>query len=140
MWGVYGSDKLRGVHGDAAWERLGHMVGARRQEILGSRRAAAEASGVGDQTWVDLEGGIARRYYDNTKRRMMRALRWTYESWEAILAGGDPVEVDTPTPEPPDSTRLAALEVSLDEMAHRLADLQAALEAVLARLPPGPDQ
>lgn len=122
------SDTLRGMTGDPAMERLGHLVAARRQAVLGSRSRAEKASGVGRQTWIDVEGGVTRKkdFYDSTKARMMTALGWTVDSWGVMLSGGDPVELE-PEPEPPDLTRLESLERRFDALEAAVRDLLAEL-------------
>lgn len=110
--------------GDPHMERMGHLVAARRQSKLGSRNKAEKASGVGRQTWIDVEGGVTRQkdYYESTKARMMTALGWTVGSWALMLAGGDPVELE-PAGEPPDVTRLDDLERRLGRIEKLLVEL-----------------
>jgi hypothetical protein len=137
---VNGSDKLRGVTGDPDMERLGHLVAARRQAVLGSRDQAHKVSGLHRQTWYDVETGVARSYTGATKSRMMTALGWTVESWESMLAGGDPVELE-PAAEPQDVTRLVGLERRFDLLEAAVQALLsdvAALRASLRGDPPEP--
>lgn len=115
--------------------RLGVLVGAKRDECGWSRDKAATVSGIGRQTWDDIEKGRVRTYLPKTRNAIMRSLGWTAESWDLILAGGEP-EIA------PDSnaSRVERLDIRFEEFSARLKALEAALEAVLARLPPAPDQ
>lgn len=126
MRDVNGSGTLRGVTGDPAYRRLGEMVEARRTEIIGSRAKAFSASGIGDQTWVDIENGVKRNYSDKTRKGVMRALGWTPESWDLILSGGEPRSA-------PESTASR-----LEQLEKRMALLAAAVDTLLARLPGDP--
>ena len=76
--------------------------------------------------WDDIEKGRARNYSEKTKQGIMRALGWTRESWDLILAGGEPELA-------PESgaTRLEGLERRFDL-------LEAAVRDLLARFPGGP--
>ena len=117
---------MRGVTGDDDMARLGHRVGGRRDECGWSRDKAATVSGIGRQTWDDIEKGRSRNYSEKTKQGIMRALGWTRESWDLILAGGEPELA-------PESgaTRLEGLERRFDL-------LEAAVRDLLARFPGGP--
>lgn len=117
--------------------RLGNMVAARRQEVLGSRDKAATASGVGRMTWVDVEKGTVRKtdYTPAKKAGIMRALGWTVQSWDLILSGGEPESLDG---DGADVTRLELLEARFDAFELRMEKLEAGLAAVLARLPLAP--
>lgn len=126
MRDVNESGTLRGVTGDDAYKRLGEMVAARRNDVIGSRAKAYNASGVGDQTWVDVENGVKRNYSEKTRKGVMRALGWTPDSWDLILSGGEP----RPSP---DSTA-----TRLEQLEKRFARLEAAVDTLLARLPGDP--
>lgn len=126
MRSVNRPDNIRGMTGDADMARLGQKVGGRRDECGWSRDKAATVSGIGRQTWDDIEKGRLRAYSEKTKGGIMRALGWTRESWDRILAGGEP-EL---SPEA-GSTRMESLE-------RRFELLEAAVTALLARLPGDP--
>lgn len=110
--------------GDPEMARLGRTVSDRRDECGWSRDKAATVSGIGRQTWDDIEKGRVRNYSEKTKRGIMSALGWTRESWDLVLDGGEP----TLSPEA-GATRLESLE--------RRFDLLEALVKALVAKPPG---
>jgi hypothetical protein len=104
-------------------------------------RDKAQSSGVGRQTWVDVENGVKRKtdYTPAKKDGIMRALGWTLDSWDLILAGGDPKLASEPGSDL-DPKLLESLEAQFAEFRKQLTSLESGLAAVLARLPPLPDQ
>jgi Helix-turn-helix domain len=75
-------------------QRLGLFVVARRKELGLSIREAARRAGVMRPTWTGLEEG-SRRTADYNFAAMERTLSWGPGSIEAVLAGGDPMVVDS---------------------------------------------
>ncbi len=122
MWGVPPS----ATTADApAWDRVGHLIRSRRAELdltqddLGVSKAVASA----------LENGRQTSYSTRTLARVARALGWTPDSIDRILAGGDPqattgqahddghqVDADVASAILELQARVAAIEVELAEL------------------------
>lgn len=104
----------------------------RRRTTLGiSQRAAADRAGVSPTTWASLE--LHRNpVNDITAVGICRALRWTTNSIERILAGLDPLEDNDASPP-----------ATLESLAESVAMLRTALvnltERVEALEPPQPE-
>ena len=132
------SGRVRGVPGEDDHKRRGERIRAQRGFVLGSRDQAARTSGVGRQTWKDVEDGLVRDYRPGNIERMMSALGWTADSWDLMGAGGEPLEgSSSPT------SRIGRIEQDMVHLSTEVAalrqvvaDLQALIEG---RLPPPPD-
>ena len=70
----------------------------RRAELGLSQRQAADRANVSPTTWGSLETH-AQPVNAITAAGISRALRWTTDSVDRILAGGDPVETNGPDPD-----------------------------------------
>lgn len=91
--------------GDAAEtdrQRLGRLVGQRRQALGLSLSEAARQAGVNRATWTGIEqrGTEAEDY---TLARVEQVIGWKPGSVQAVLAGGEPVE--SPQPGRPERVR-----------------------------------
>lgn len=96
-------------------KRLGRLIARRRLDLgYTSRKAFAEASGIGERTVADLEQGKSVSF--RTKHLTEKALLWAPGSCEAVLMGGEPVlESDPSPPNPAIEALTAALELADDE-------------------------
>lgn len=116
--------------------RLAHLVEERRQELGVSQRDVAHTT----DTYGRIMRGDGIR--DSTARRAERALRWAPRSFDRILAGGDPIEIDeTPPKIDPRDRRIrvmrdlngAALAVE-DVPEDALTEVEALADRILATL------
>lgn len=73
--------------------RLAELMQARRRELRLSARAAAQLAGIDRNTWSSAEAA-SRRTAEYHYAGIERALQWAPGSVDAILAGGDPTELD----------------------------------------------
>jgi transcriptional regulator with XRE-family HTH domain len=88
-------DAAKAPHG------LADYVVARREELELTQAEAAKAAGVGLSTYQKIEYGYRAEPSRNTRNGIEDALRWTRGSIRAVLAGGEPTEVnDAPTEKP----------------------------------------
>lgn len=86
---------------DAAWQRLGELLLARRVE-LGWRRRAPFARHLGlthDRTLADIELARRKNFDQATLLFLERGYGWEPNSIKAVLAGGEPT-VTEPNPGP----------------------------------------
>lgn len=76
------------------WKKnlAGHLRA--RRIVLGLTQAeAAERAGLSRQYWIQLEQGRQRAYQRSCLLAAGAALGWTYESIDAVLAGGEPMVI-----------------------------------------------
>jgi DNA-binding XRE family transcriptional regulator len=102
------------------WPVVAETVKRRRLELDLSQRAAAIAADTSPTTWGNLEKH-SQRVDPLSRTKICRALGWTLDSIDRILAGGDPEVAEGFTPLP-----------SVDEMASRLMTLEAGLAGLRA--------
>lgn len=114
-------------------KRLGRLVSRRRIDLgYTSRKAFAEASGIGERTVADLEQGKSVSF--RTMHLAEKALLWGSGSCDDVLMGGEPTIVDdgdTPPPNPALEALTAALELVEDD--DDLDDLLAHLRDAVAK-------
>ncbi|MFE7077495.1 hypothetical protein ACFU96_46220 [Streptomyces sp. NPDC057620] len=72
--------------------RLGKAVKARRVKLFTSRLSAARAAGISKDTWKRVEDGLPVQ--PGTYSKMEPALKWAFESCEAVTEGGEPLLVE----------------------------------------------
>lgn len=103
----------------------------RRASLRLSQRAAADLAGISPTTW-----GLFEKHHkpiaDLTRAGICRALRWTPDSIDRILAGLDPV-ADDDAPEPP---TIASLADAIERLTDALGAIRGRV-AALERPPPG---
>ncbi len=92
--------------------RLGSRVRQRRLELGLSQRDAAQAAGVSNQTWSNVE--LGRGASDLKLAGVERAMRWQAGSAVAVATGGEPTE--TGGPDRTVEERLAVIEAELAEL------------------------
>lgn len=75
-----------------AWGRVGVKVKERRDELGWSQRDAGLAApgALSEATWASIEDGDGWKSYTRTLRKVCIALRWTEDSIDRIVAGGEP--------------------------------------------------
>lgn len=106
------------------WERVAETVKRRRTDLGMSQRAAAfAADNISPTTWGSLETH-GRSVDVLTRPKIARALGWTTDSIDRILAGGDP-ELDGHRP------------VTLEDRVVALEERWDRIEALLDRLEGG---
>jgi len=77
-----------------AWERLGHLVRRRRQELGYTQSGLANAGGPSVSVISRIEGSRSTLYEERIIRRLERALGWQEGSVVAVLEGGNPIVAD----------------------------------------------
>jgi DNA-binding XRE family transcriptional regulator len=82
---------------------------------LGQEKAAAIA-GISRETWAQIEKGIRTSYSHKTLFGVCRALQWSPESIDLILAGKEPIEV------PDDGATLRRVELVEKELASLMTE------------------
>lgn len=104
-------------HMDPNHERLLRLVREARHALgLGKQRDFVEATGLGRTTIQRFERG--ERLSDTAYRSIDWALHWIAGSCVAVLEGGNPSPLDSPTSPAEPSDRLTGLPASvLDELA-----------------------
>lgn len=78
------------------WERLGRLLAERRARLdprFATRKAFAQATGLNLGLLRDLENATRDTFTPPTLAAVEAAYKWTPGSIDAVLAGGDPVEV-----------------------------------------------
>lgn len=113
----------------AAWveldyQRLGHMVRARRNELRMTQREAAVAADMADQTWANVERG--ERVSERTVAAVDGAVRWEPGSAQDVLQGGEPRPL--PDTRQPGAVSIDDVLSALDRMEQRINDRITALE------------
>lgn len=104
-----------------AWKRLGDLVRRRRQQ-LGMSQGQKPPSAA---TWRKVENAIDHPYAERTVLAICDALHWEPESFDQILAGGEPTEtVEDASAAPPWEQLLAGQR----ELSDRLEQIAALLE------------
>lgn len=99
---------------------LRDAVEKRRKELGLGPGALAEAAGVTNEGLMPLRRGYRKQYQERLTAGVCRALGWTTDSIDRILAGGQPQLLDQP-----DSDRL-------DQVLAELADLRTRIERLEA--------
>ncbi len=115
---------ITGSKGD--WERVGESVKARRLELgLTIEEALARAHPkISRSVWSNLERGVQESYQPISLAAVARALHWSADSIEKILAGEQPVEpVD-------DAPQMVETEIGrrLRDMERQIAELRNIVE------------
>lgn len=83
--------------GVTPWQRLGHLVLARRLELKHrTRESLAASAGISPRTLGDIEKGRKESYDRSTIVSLENALGWTLGSIKAIVEGGGPELRDAP--------------------------------------------
>lgn len=122
------------------WKRLGNAIRYRR-EALGLTQ---NAGGVSPATWRKMETGKAPPYRSSSVAAVCRVLRWTPDSFDRVLRGGEPVELSPPpgaTPEQSDmERRIASLEAELGSVKDAMSALTDEVGWIKMKLEPGDDQ
>lgn len=96
-----------------------HLAGAiekRRTELGYDVQTLVELTGLTRQGLQPLLRGERKRYQDRLKLPLCKALQWTPDSIDLLLAGGEPV----PLPDPE--------QIAVEELARRLAALEAGVK------------
>jgi transcriptional regulator with XRE-family HTH domain len=75
------------------WRRLGERIVRRRKALGMSQVKLAQTSGLGRSTIQSIEAGTASPER-KTLRLIEETLRWREGSTTAVLAGGEPTEID----------------------------------------------
>lgn len=102
---------------------VGLLVRDRRKFLRLSVREAAQRGGISHTTWYDVEKG--RPTTDDTRIGVCRALDWTDDSFDRLLAGEDPVEQDRSSTRQPEAApwdQLLEGQRRITEMLEALAD------------------
>lgn len=84
--------RRRGTIADV-WDKVGHHVRARRNELRLTTEQLAKRAKVSARLLGDLENGRRDNYDAQTLIRVEHALRWVQGSIAGILNGGEPVSV-----------------------------------------------
>jgi hypothetical protein len=80
---------------DVQNERIAAIIRARRIEVgLDTIQALVDATGLTRQGLQPLLRGEVKGYQDRLKIPVCRALGWTPDSIDRLLAGDDPIELD----------------------------------------------
>jgi hypothetical protein len=82
------------------WELVSRYVLSRRPQLYSTIAAAAEASnGASASVWGHIENHTQKNgtMAEQSIRAICETLRWTPDSIERILAGGEPIEMDPET-------------------------------------------
>ena len=90
------------------WKRVALAVRDRRLNLGWTQQEAADRAGVSLATWRLIESAGRDRYQDLTVRGVCRALGWSANTFDDIVAGGDaptPEESQTPSERPAVSPR-----------------------------------
>lgn len=102
------------------WQLLGRRVRERREAL----RLSQGAAGISASTWRKVEHASEPPYRRSTLLAIAQVLRWTPESIDLVLGGGEPVEA-TPHDVAPTSSsvedRLDALEAQVRRLRRQLA-------------------
>ncbi len=77
---------------------LGNAIEARRKQLGLSPTDLANAAGVTLQGLVPLRKGVVKTYQGRLTTGVCRALGWTPDSIDRLLAGLEPIELVTPLP------------------------------------------
>lgn len=93
---------------DAGLARLGRLVTARRKKLRLSVETAAKRGGINRLTWRSIEAGEERDRRDTTFPGVEHALEWETGSVDRILRGDEPVEIEPPAAQVPDTVEDAA--------------------------------
>lgn len=102
------------------YRQAGEQIAARRKALKLSMRAAAQLGGVSPTAWSDLEAG-KHPPTDSTQLAVCRALGWTPDSIDRLLAGKKPkLAVSSPSDDDGVERRFALLEQGLDLIAAHL--------------------
>ncbi len=81
------------------WKRVAQAVKDRRLHLGWTQQEASDRAGVSLATWRLIESAGRDRYQDLTVRGVSRALGWSANTFDIIVAGGDAPtneEADTP--------------------------------------------
>lgn len=98
------------------WLRLGQTVRERREHL----RLPQGAGGISAATWRKVEKAVDPPYAPRTVRAICEALQWTPDSFDSVLAGHEPTELDSwPAPVGP-----SALEQAYEELAAEVRALR----------------
>jgi transcriptional regulator with XRE-family HTH domain len=120
---------------DQRWHRVGSAVQARMDALGMNQKDVADASGISPETLRPIRQGTPGNYSAKTKVKIARALGWSSDSIDAILAGEEPVEVEM-TNQPDVAAAVAELRVevlTLQELVKELLD-------EIAQRPGGPNR
>jgi transcriptional regulator with XRE-family HTH domain len=81
------------------WQRVADVVRARRRELRLTQQDAVirAGSGVSLAVWNNLENARQESYRPSTLAAVARALNWTVDSIDRVLAGEHPIENGQPT-------------------------------------------
>jgi hypothetical protein len=119
---------------DLDWANVGSRVEKRIAYLETSARALEVKwkdtdRYMSEATWAALRQGrpVTKPWI---RSRAMRALGWTPESFDAMLAGGEPAELDDP--DPPTSEVMARI----DDHDRRLTALERVVQVILASVEP----
>lgn len=110
-----------------AWKAFGDAVRARRLELGYTQDEAAERGGVSGTTWRNIEKANGTSYRALSLSGVCRALDWPPNAYSQILftTGGVEEGVTVDVDERIAANRLDTLEERQDDMAERLARLEA---------------
>lgn len=113
----------------SSWTAVRATIRARVEELEVRQRVLSDQSGLSMATWTKLLNGPNETFDRKTLRAASRALGWSSDSIDRLLAGQDPI-VETPDPSPPAAPMAMAASGSNVDMAALAAILGPLVEAV----------
>lgn len=72
------------------WRAVANKVAGRRMQLGLSQKEAAAKAGISEANWNVIENARQERYKPRTLVGVCRALEWTTDSIDRVLAGGEP--------------------------------------------------
>lgn len=108
------------------WQAVAEAMKARRDELgITQTEALVRSDGrVGGSTWSHLETAHKTSYDRSKLRAVCRALGWSIDSIERIVAGQDPVELSEESREREIEQRLFRMEEQLRELLLRFQRIE----------------
>ena len=79
------------------WARLARAIEAARDVMGLTQVGLAERADISESTVQNLESGVTRKRTPSTLPKVEQALGWAPGSGLAILAGGEPTPINTPS-------------------------------------------
>lgn len=110
---------------DRDWERLAKLVRARRKQLRMTQAQLGAESGTSEPTVRHLEAQVRQTFSDDTLIAISKALGWSPDSIDRVLAGNEPVV---------DAGLAGGYERERDEDIRELLATVAALERRVAEL------
>lgn len=134
----------RTVHverGGDAWRRVGDAIRARRTELRLTQKEAARAGGLSEPVWNVIEGARQTNYRLDTLHGVTRALGWSADSIDRILAGDEPtVQTRGLVPLADAGAEVAELRARVELLESGLQRVEVGLQLVRQLLEARPDR